>query len=183
MNYVIDTYNLLHAASAMGGALGNMSVRKLCRYLVAAKRTATLVLDGRSKPDEPAAGDFPSLHFVYSGTSVPADTVIAQTVEIAPHRRKITVVSNDRAVALHARSNFSNAMSCEQFLQELMASGPVPKDDPPQKSLGTATTGESDHWMREFGLAGDPNPHSLRPQAEEIRPDDLNIEDLLGPRG
>jgi hypothetical protein len=91
-------------------------------------------------------------------------------------------VTNDRAVALHARSHFSNAMSCEQFLQELTASGPVPQDDPPQKSRGTATAGESDHWMKEFGLAADPNPQSLRPQAEEIRPDDLNVEDLLGPR-
>jgi predicted RNA-binding protein with PIN domain len=182
MNYLIDTYNLIHAASAMGGPLADMSVRKLCRYLEAAKRSATLVLDGRSKPEEPAPADFPSLNFQYSGTGVTADTVIGQIVEISPNRRKITVVTNDRAVALYARSHFANAMSCEQFLQELTASGPVPQDDPPQKALGTATTGESDHWMREFGLAGDPNPQSLRPHAEEIRPDDLDIEGLLGPR-
>jgi predicted RNA-binding protein with PIN domain len=182
MNYVIDTYNLVHAAAALGGPLADMGVRKLCRYLEAAKRSATLVLDGRAKPDEPAPGDFPSLQFMYSGTGVPADKVIAQIVEVARQRRKVTVVTNDRAVALHARSHFANAVSCEQFLQELTTSAPVPQDDPPQKALGTATTGETDHWMREFGLSADPNPQSLRPHAEEVRPNDLNIEDLLGPR-
>jgi len=182
MNYVIDTYNLVHAASAMGGRLADMSVRKFCRYLEAAKRPATLVLDGRPKPDEPAPGDFPSLQFFYSGTGVPADTVIAQTVEVARERRKVTVVTNDRAVALHARSNFANAISCEQFLEELTTSTAVPQDDPPQKALGTATAGESDHWMREFGLGADPNPQPMRPGAGEVRPEDINIEDLLGPR-
>jgi hypothetical protein len=107
---------------------------------------------------------------------------LAQTVEVARQRRKVTVVTNDRAVALHARSHFANAISCEQFLQELTTSTPVPQDDPPQKALGTATRRESDHWMREFGLGADPNPQSLRPHAEELRPDDLDIEGLLGPR-
>jgi predicted RNA-binding protein with PIN domain len=185
MRYLIDTYNLLHAAVAMGGPLRDMSVRRLCQYLAAspASTKATLVLDGRAKPDEPSANEFPDITLVYSGTGVPADTVIAQTIERSTQRKKLTVVTNDRAVALHARRHFANAMSCEQFLRDLTEHTPAPQDEPTHKSTGTRTAGESDHWMKEFGLETDPNPHSHQAKAAEDPLGDINIEDLLGPRG
>src|SRR5205809_3939675 len=108
MRYVIDTYNLVHAAAAMGGPLGGMTVRKLCQYLAAAPSAtkATLVLDGRAKPDEPSLNEFPDITLTYSGTGVKADEVIAQLVERGANRRKMTVVSNDGEVARHARRNY-----------------------------------------------------------------------------
>lgn len=186
MRYLIDTYNLLHAAIATGGPLGDMSVRKLCRYLAAAPRVvqATLILDGRAKPDEPSPNEFPDITLVYSGTGVPADAVIAQIVERSTTRKKLTIVSDDRAVVLHARRYFANVMSCAQFIQQITQYTPAPQDEPAHKSAGTPTTGESDHWMKEFGLTADPNP---LPRLSKTKPDenplaDINIEDLLGPR-
>ena len=75
MHYVVDTYNLLHAAAPLGGAVAELSVRKLCQFIAAApgKFKATLVLDGRAKPDEPSPNEFPDIPLVYSGAGVTAD--------------------------------------------------------------------------------------------------------------
>jgi predicted RNA-binding protein with PIN domain len=186
MEYLIDTYNVVHAAAALGGPLSNMTVRKLCRYLAASGRKATLVLDGRAKPDEPGAAEFPHLSLVYAGTGVSADSVIGQRVERSTSRRQVTVVTNDRAVALHARGCYANALSCEQFWRELTEGRPLLPDEPADKPTGTATSGEADLWMKEFGLTGDPNERGGMaggPRVEEKDIQDLNIEDLLGPRG
>jgi predicted RNA-binding protein with PIN domain len=186
MEYLIDTYNLVHAAAALGGPLGDMSVRKLCRYVAAAGRKATLVLDGRAKPDEPGAGEFPQLTLVYAGTGVTADSVIGQLVARAGNRKKVTVVTNDRAVALQARGCFANGMSCEQFLKEITEGRPVMADEPGEKQTGTATAGEADLWMKEFGITGDPNVRGGAAGGARVEEGDvegLDIEGLLGPRG
>ncbi|HVT82679.1 MAG TPA: NYN domain-containing protein [Phycisphaerae bacterium] len=185
MRYLIDTYNLLHAASAMGGPLTGMTVRKLCQYLAAAPSSlkATLVLDGRAKPDEPSLNEFPDIQLIYSGTGVPADTVIGQLVERAQSRKKITVVSNDREVANHARGLYAHALSCEQFLDQLTRYNPRAARDamPPKKTAGIDTKGESDHWMEEFGFAADA-PQQPRAKQTDSDLGGLNIEDLLGPK-
>ena len=181
MHYLIDTYNLLHTAAASGGPLGSLDVRLLCRHLSAAPNSfkATLILDGRPKPDEPSPNEFPDIGLVYSGTGVKADTVIAQMIERSPHRKKLSVVTNDRAVALHARRHNAGAMSCEQFLDHLIAATiPGPKQTS-AKPTPTQSPAEIDHWLRQFGLA-DPNPTA----AADVDPlTDIDIEDLLGPRG
>src|SRR3954465_13248023 len=118
MRYVIDTYNLIHAAAGKGGTLSNMTVRKLCQYLAASPASikATLVLDGRAKPDEPSENEFPDMTLTYSGTGVPADAVIAQIVERSAHRKRLTIVSDDREVVAHARRHYVRAMGCDEFL-------------------------------------------------------------------
>jgi predicted RNA-binding protein with PIN domain len=186
LRYLIDAYNLMHAAAGMGGPLSGMTVRRLCQYLAASPAgvKATLVLDGRAKPEEPSANEFPDIDLVYSGVGVTADMVIGQMVERSGERKKITVVSNDRAVVLHARRLFAQAMSCEAFLRKLTEQARASGHElPANKVSGTATTGEAEHWMKEFGLeTDDPNPQPLA-EKEETRVEDLDIEGLLGPRG
>ncbi len=197
MHYLVDTYNLVHAAATMGGILGDMSVRKLCRLISATGSSirVTLVLDGRAKPDEPSENEFPDISLVYSGSGITADAVMAQMVEKAKNRRKWTIVSNDRAVVLHARRHFASAIGCESFLLRLTQNSPRSSDSalPPRKITGTPTTGESEHWMREFGLELPPDAPSPAPPTRGPGPtpsaktgdpeiDDLDIEALLGPR-
>src|SRR5579875_318703 len=99
----------------MGGAFTGLTIRALCQWITASPRqiSATLILDGRPKPDEPSENEFPHLTLTYSGAGVKADTVIGQLVERSGNKKKLTVVTNDRAVALHARRHYANAMSCE----------------------------------------------------------------------
>ncbi len=186
MRYLIDTYNLVHAADAMGEPLGGMTVRRLCQYLAAAPNSikATLVLDGRAKPDEPSENEFPDINLVYSGTGVPADSVIAQMVERSTSRKKLTVVSNDRAVSSQARRHFAHALSCEQFLDQLTRYNPRAARDamPPKKMTGTPTVGESEHWLQEFGF-DKPDPEApKRPTAPDDDIGGFTVEELLGPR-
>ncbi len=132
MLYLIDTYNLLHAAAGFGGMASDLTVRTLCQFIVAATGSSgrgsgmrvTLVLDGRSKPQEPSENEFPDITLVYSGIGITADTVIGQRVERAKSRKKLTVVSNDREVTRHARRHFAGAMSCEAFLKLLTRRAP-----------------------------------------------------------
>jgi len=186
MHYLLDTYNLVHAAAGMGGAAGDMTVRKLCQFIAAAttRMKVTLVMDGRAKPDEPSINEFPDIALVYSGTGVKADTVIAQMVELAKSRKKLTVVSNDREVVLHARRNYASAISCEMFLKELTHYNPRAAAEglPAKKVSGTSTRGESEHWLEEFGLKGIPE-EKPRAKAADAQIEGLDIEDLLGPSG
>lgn len=188
MHYLVDTYNLLHAGYGMGGPLATLSVRQLCQYITGATSPmkVTLVLDGRAKPDEPSLNEFPDIVLLYSGTGVKADTVIGQLVELARSKKKLTVVSNDRAVVLHARRHYANAISCESFLRELTQYNPRATGALPSKKVsGTPTAGESEHWLKEFGLEGGAageEKKSPRPAGDpEI--DGLDIENLLGPPG
>jgi predicted RNA-binding protein with PIN domain len=188
VHYLVDTYNLVHAAAAMGGPLGDLTVRKLCQYIATAttKMKVTLVLDGRAKPDEPSANEFPGITLEYSGAGVKADLVIEQLVERAQSRKKLTVVSNDRAVVLHARRNYAGAMSCEAFLKELTQYNPRASAAalPAKKVTGTETKGESEHWMKEFGLEMPAEEKKKSGPAPTGVPeiDALDIEKLLGPR-
>ena len=49
MAYILDAYNVVYAGASMGGALSDLTVRKLCQWIVASPQRlgATLVLDGR----------------------------------------------------------------------------------------------------------------------------------------
>lgn len=186
MPYLIDTYNCVHAGLAMGGVFSGATVRRICQWITASPKNlqVTFILDGRKKPDEPDESEFPALNFIYSGVGITADAVIAQTLERAQNRKKLTVVTNDRAIILHARRHFATAMSCEAFLAELLSNQPGQKGQrpalPPQKTGGTATRGETDHWLKEFGIDAPPPPaHPQTPDPEN--PDDLDMDQLMGP--
>ncbi len=186
MNYLVDTYNCIHAGRNLGGPFSRLTVGTLCRWIASSPRKprVTLVLDGRKKPDEPDETEFSGIHFRYSGAGVSADLVIGQLVEVSTARKKLMVVTNDRAVALQARKNFASAISCESFLNELLqgqpGGGAGGKVISPQKSGGSSTPGETQHWLKEFGITPpDPAPLPIA-DAEEDDPDKMDIRKLLG---
>ncbi|MCL2646152.1 MAG: NYN domain-containing protein [Phycisphaerales bacterium] len=187
MTYLLDTYNILHAAIPMGGAMANLTVRTLCQWITSSPRRikAVLVLDGRAKPDEPMANEVPEVELVYAGAGVSADKVIGQLVEWAGSKKKVTVVTNDRAVALHARKHFANAMSSEAFLELLLGAEQAQRRAlraklPGKKTSGTSSPGETQHWLKEFGLNVPPANTTPRPSGEEREMTDEEIERLMG---
>jgi len=186
MTYFLDTYNILHAAVPMGGAMSSMTVRTLCQWITSGRGPrrikAVLVLDGRAKPDEPATNEFPDVELVYAGAGVSADKVIGQLVERADNKKKITVVTNDRAVALHARRHFADAMSSEAFLEMLLGAEQAQRRAakarlPERKTGGMSSPGETQHWLKEFGLSVPP-PTTSPWAGEELT--DEEIERLMG---
>ncbi len=188
MAIIIDTYNCVHAGAAMGGALADLSVRTLCRWIVAAPRRekTALVLDGRPKPQEPSENEFPDLHFVYSGAGITADLVIHQMADRSDRREALTVITNDRALAASVRHVGARVVPCETYLKKLIGSSRRAKSSgggvSQQKSTGTSSPGETESWLQEFGITNVPPPN---PPAKIKNPDDedeLDIEKLLGPR-
>jgi hypothetical protein len=187
MATIIDTYNLIHSAGALGGAWSGLTVRGLCQWIIAGPRRekTTLVLDGRPKPDEPSENEFPELAFVYSGAGITADSAIARIVERSGNRRNLTIVTNDRAVAEHARRHFAGAIGCEAFLNRLLSdhqkAGAINRAKTPEKkTTGNQSPGEIEHWLKEFGIDAPlpaPKPKKKSPE-EEI--DDLDMNDLMG---
>ncbi|MCL2639583.1 MAG: NYN domain-containing protein [Phycisphaerales bacterium] len=187
MMYLLDTYNILHAAVPMGGSMSSLTVRTLCQWIVSGRGPrrikAVLVLDGRAKPDEPTENEFPDVELVYAGASVSADKVIGQLVERAGSKKKVTVVTSDRAVALHARQHFANAMSSEAFLEMLLGAEQSHRRAaksrlPERKTGGTSSPGETLHWLKEFGLSVPPPGTSPQSSSGELT--DEEIERLMG---
>jgi len=183
MTYLLDTYNILHAAIPMGGAMVNLTVRSLCQWITSGggprRIKAVLVLDGRAKPDEPMANEVPEVELVYAGAGVSADRVIGQLVERAGRKKNVTVVTNDRAVTLHARRHFASAMSSEAFLEMLMGAERSQRRAartklPEKKTGGTSSPGETQHWLKEFGLSVPPPP----PRPHSLPPDEMSDEEI-----
>ncbi len=181
MPIVIDTYNCLYAGQAMGGAMADLTVHRICRILTERGETgAVLVLDGRPKPHEPSVNEYPAVHLVYSGTGITADRVILDRIGRSSARKNITVITNDRAVASGARRLGAKTMSCEAFLTRLINGNIISKPQnktpqlPPQKTTGPSSRGEADHWLKEFGL----EPNDAAPQQQDD--EDIDLKRLMG---
>ena len=182
---IIDGYNCTYAGAALGGPWGGFSLRQLCTLLEKTRSAAIVVLDGRPKPSEPDADEFPGVSLIYSGRGIKADDVIREILSRRTDRRHITVVSNDRAVAGDARRQKARSQSCEKFLQALIVAA-APRSfrrasvEPPEKSAGLVNAGEAEHWLQMLGLnkklPSNP-PHT--PDASTL--DDRTIAALLGP--
>lgn len=189
MALILDTYNCLHAGLAMGGGMADLTVRKLCQWILQAphRTKTTLVIDGRPKPEEPSENEFPELHLVYSGAGIKADTVIAQMVERSTQRKNLTVISNDREVAAHARRHGAQTQSCETFLTMLLTARQMGQklaktQLPAQKTKGVSDQAQTEHWLREFGV-GMPREKEQKPAtppSPEAEIDALDIKKLMG---
>ena len=162
----------------------DLSVRRLCQWIGSspARQKTTLVIDGRPKPDEPSDSEFPDIHLVYSGAGITADTVIAQMLQRSANRKKVTVVSNDRAVQASARRVGAGYQSCEAFLSMLItahsaARGIAQRALPITKTQGSPTKGETDHWLQEFGI--DPKDVPEKP-VKKPGDDEIDMKKLMG---
>ncbi|NNM88640.1 MAG: hypothetical protein HKL95_08985, partial [Phycisphaerae bacterium] len=155
---IIDGYNCIFAGAALGGRWDGFSLRRLCSLLEQNRAAAIVVLDGRPKPSEPDADEFPGLTLIYSGQGIKADDVISKILSQRTDRRHITVISNDRAVAADARRQKAHSESCEKFVRGLGARTAAKRKwqgrvEPREKSQGLANPGETEHWLKEFGVS------------------------------
>ena len=187
MALILDTYNLLHAGSAMGGAMADLTVRKLCQWIVQSptRQKTTLVIDGRPKPEEPSENEFPDLHLVYSGAGIEADKVIGQMVERSHNRRHLIVVTNDRAVAAQARQRGAVPQSCEAFLSSLITAHSIgrklgQRQLPAHKTGGIVDKAQTEHWLREFGVGNASEVDQPAKPKSKDNPDDLDMKKLMG---
>ena len=163
MPILIDCYNLLRQPMPPG--LAGLDEMGLCRALQRsglARSWVTIVCDGAPKPHFPARVPLPGvkIRVIYAGKGAAADPLLMDEIAAASAPRRLFVVSNDREIQRAAKRRQAVAMSCEQFIHQLL--GALAQGDatqaPPIPTARPRLQEDSDEikrWAKEFGV--DPN--------------------------
>ena len=169
MRLLIDCYNLLHAT--MPPALAGLEEAGLCRLLAAGRfEEAVVVCDGVAKPNAPAVSPVEGVQLIYPGPGRSADEWIVERVRTDTAARRITVVTDDRAVQKAVRARRARITPCREMVQlllELAGQGPRGSaallDDSDMAKHQGLDEPEVRWWLAEFGVEESPaSPAPLR---------------------
>lgn len=121
--YFIDGYNLIFSLIHTKENLQVMR-QKVILYLqkkfAARHISGLLVFDGTHRRGEESGLSYPSpLIVAYAPKGQSADEYIVEQIEIAKGPKTITVVTNDRGLAMHAKSFGAKVQNNEAFIQWL----------------------------------------------------------------
>ena len=171
MLWLIDGYNLMHAAGAVGPKeLGRQAFqRKRRRFLseladslgIDRARETTVVFDANSPPaDFSLETSYKGLTLIFALGDENADARIEQLIGHHSAPKTLTVVSSDRRVRQAATRRKARAIKADDFLdlvdrwkahsgreshsQPAPPSSPVDRNSPPSAE-------EAAHWLQEFG--------------------------------
>lgn len=168
---IVDVYNVLHITGVLPPHLAGLDVGGLADLVAVSrygKQKSLLVCDGFGSPTaddatahailrgrEPSAADFQGI--LFAGRGRDADSLIEALLARFGGTRSITVASSDRRVGRAARGVKSRWIRSDEFLRELVAD--VERSGSAFRTLRPAfandlplTPGETDRWMREFGI-------------------------------
>ena len=180
MHYLIDGYNLMHAAGLMKPRFGPGGLERARRALVGAlagslgedAKLTTIVFDARVCP-RPAEGDTGStathgitLEFAVGEES--ADARIETLIRQASAPKQLTVVSSDARIRTAARRRGAKSVKSGAFWEQLVErrrtrkpAGPAAPAAASEKPAGRATR-DREYWLHEFeGLVSDADLREL----------------------
>jgi predicted RNA-binding protein with PIN domain len=147
--YLIDGYNLLHAATR--GKSGEEARKGLIALLHAwcerGGYRARIVFDPTGGMKRTEVRGAIEIRNVPQGST--ADEEILAALGATDDRTRYTVVSNDAVLVQAAEKRGFPVVPCEEFVRMISA-----RPEGPEKSE-TASPGEVDYWMKEFGLEDD----------------------------
>ncbi len=154
MPLIIDTYNVLHTTGILPPEMAGIDVSGLIQLISSSRyqrQLVTLVCDGTGPMSSSRTS--PRLIAVrFAGPGREADDLILELIDAASDRRRITVVTSDRAVAMAARKRRCRTITSQAFLGHLLADAqtkPKPADDRPTGPLDKKRV---DQWIEQFGL-------------------------------
>lgn len=120
MRYLVDAYNLLFRTLKKSGTLETKRQRMiedLNEAISALSMQVTLVFDGAEEHlPHPTRGHFDAIELVYTSKSKTADEYISEEVIHSRTPLQITVVTNDRELAVRCRSHRAKTMTIDEFL-------------------------------------------------------------------
>ncbi len=161
MPILVDGFNLLHAARAVGPAI-DLGQLRLCELLGQWSRltgeSVTIVFDGMPPP----AGYAEQLcrtgiTVQHSGTNRTADDWIIEAIQQSTAPRRLIVVSTDRQIRQAARRRRCDDQKAESFFRQVWAQlardrlRPGQPNEPQAKRHGLDDS-QTDRWLREFDL-------------------------------
>jgi predicted RNA-binding protein with PIN domain len=145
--YLIDGYNLLHAAArgkATAAARDALlaAIEAWCR---AGNYPARIVFDATGGLKRRDRRGLLEVRNVPEGRT--ADEEILAALAASADRTEYTLVSNDLELVRAAEKKGVQVLSCEDFAARVLS----PPPDGPEKP-GAPSEAEVDRWMKEFGL-------------------------------
>jgi predicted RNA-binding protein with PIN domain len=173
MLWLIDGYNLMHAAGAIGGnEIGRDAFRKKRRRFlneladalgVERARETAVVFDATSPPaDFALESNYKGLTVIFALGDENADARIEQIIAKHSVPKSLTVVSTDRRVRQAATRRKARAIKAEDFLdlvdrwKEREGTGSPSREPPPPIDRDSPPSAEeAAHWLRTFGHLDD----------------------------
>lgn len=158
MPFLIDGYNLYHAARKITEEWSQLVPMALCRMIAEDMQRlrdgAIVVFDGAAPRGRPADVEpVGYVRIVYSGPKSDADTVLEQMIQQNTAPRRLAVVSTDRRVRQAARRRRAVSLRSEEYLLSLVRrlDQPPRRGDPPEKRQGVPE-GQLNEWLEMFGI-------------------------------
>lgn len=121
MPIVIDTYNVLQTTGVLPPELAGIDLQALLALIANSRyrnQKITLVCDGTSKGRK-RISLAKTIALKFSGPHKTADDLIVELLDKSSHRRRITVVTSDRAVAKAAKARRCATLTSQLFLEHL----------------------------------------------------------------
>ncbi|MBN1765700.1 MAG: NYN domain-containing protein [Sedimentisphaerales bacterium] len=159
MPYLIDGYNLYHAAIKHNEEWSHFAPITLCAWIARDMHIlgdlATIVFDG-TKPQGRAETVEPerTIKIIYSGPQSDADTVMETLIRKNTAPRRLIVVSSDNKIRKSARQRRCIIMGAKNYCDDLWNRSrlkpPSPKE--PRKKYRGVPDGELVQWLEMFGI-------------------------------
>ncbi len=154
---IVDAYNVLHVTGVLPPELAELEAPDLAD-LVAASRwgrhQAVIMCDG-TRPKQVREHGGGGIRVHYAGGGVSADAAIERLVNDSSHPRRLTVVSNDRAVQRSAKRRGAGVLRADDFLRQLALDfqrAPRGRRAVSRRDLGPLSQAQVEAWLRYFGL-------------------------------
>lgn len=123
MYYWIDGYNLIFSLPTYSEAIKDFAglrqrlIRTLRKQFAKKKISATLVFDGAHRRDEESGLSYPTpLTVAYAPKGQSADEYIVERIALASNPKEMTVVTNDRGLARHAKAAGAKVQPNQDFI-------------------------------------------------------------------
>lgn len=160
MPFLIDGYNLYHAAIKFHEEWAGMTPHALCAMIALditrLREVAIVVFDGAQPRGQSwAAEPMGPVQVVYCGGGKDADAMLEELIEKNTAPRRLTVVSSDRRLRRAAGRRRATALTAPEYLKAMVQrqNRPAPPPpEPPEKRRGVSSPGELEVWLKLFGL-------------------------------
>ncbi|MFO0962701.1 MAG: NYN domain-containing protein [Phycisphaerales bacterium] len=154
---IVDAYNVLHVTGVLPPDLAGLEAPDLADLIAESRwgRHQVVVLCDGTKPAKLRPHGRTGIRVHYAGAGVSADAAIERMVNESSHPRRLTVVSNDRAVQRSARRRGAAILRADAFLAQLAHDASQPRRGrraTARREPGPLTSKQVDAWLRYFGL-------------------------------
>ena len=159
MPYLIDGNNLIHALMEVGPEVRRVGLCEVLAEALPAGEDVTVVFDG-PHPEGGLPGELAERLEAIFTPGHPADETICARIASDSAPRRLIVVSSDREIRRAATRRRCQSVTSEDFSRELCrllrraSQTSAERPEPPEKRSGL-DEGQTDDWMRVFGLLDD----------------------------